>query len=163
MPDSIPPSKNEHKTDKSGASQEFSISRFHFIRHVLALVITLLLGFSLFMCELTRFAQTHQIIFKSNMVFIYILLIAFSTIMAIKAIISVKHIKVKSEGIEISNLFWHEKLNWSDIRALQSPKHLKFAWLRTKKSFYIFIKPELPHYAELEALIGQYLPIESGE
>jgi hypothetical protein len=142
-------------------SQEFSISRISFIRHVLVLILTILLCFSLFMSELTHFQQNHQIILISKMTPIYVLLIAFSLLMSVKAIVSVKRVKVNSDSIELNNLFWHEKVNWSELKALTVPKNLKFAWLKTKKSFYLFIKPELQNYAELETLIGQHLTIES--
>jgi hypothetical protein len=141
--------------------QKFTISRLNFARHIIALILTILLCFCLFMSELSHFVKNHQMVILSKMTPIYMLLIGFSLLMAIKAVLSVKQIKITAAGIEINNLFWHEKLNWSELKALQAPKNLRFAWFKTKRSIYLFIKKEFENYSELETLIGQFLPIES--
>lgn len=69
--------KNDPKIDVASNGQVFSISRLNLARRVLALALTVLLCFSLFMCELSRFNQSHQIMLISKMTPIYILLIAF--------------------------------------------------------------------------------------
>ncbi len=162
MTDVGPQTNKESELSKSSDGRlTFTISRLNFARHIIAVVLTVLLCFCLFMSELSHFNLTHQIVIFSKMTPVYMLLIAFSLLMAIKAILSVKEIKITAGGIEISNLLWHEKLNWSELKALQAPKNLRFAWFRTKRSFYIFTKKEFENYAELESLIGQYLPIES--
>ncbi len=161
MADSGPQPKQENKTGKANDyAQEFSISRFNLFRRLLAVVLTVLLCFSLFMSEMSRFNHGQPLDLISKMTPIYILLIVFSMLMAVKAILSVKQIKVSQTGIEISNLFWQENRAWTELKTLQAPKNLNFAWLRTKNSVYLFAKRDFENYAELEALIGHYLTIE---
>ena len=153
--------QTKKKLSTAKTVHEFSVSRLNFARHTGAVILTTLLCFSLVMSEWTRFNQTHQTIFTSRMLPIYLILVLFSLLMTAKAIVSVKQIKISKIGIEISNLFWHEKLDWKDLNAFKAPKNLRFSWLKTKRSFYLFIKGEFKDYEALESQIAQYLPIET--
>jgi hypothetical protein len=147
--------------NNSEQSQQFSISRINSIKHVAAIILTVMLCFSLFMSELSHFNHSHQFSLINKMTPIYILLIGFAILMAIKSALAVKKVRISKENIEIHNLFWHENLVWSELEQLQAPKNLGYSWLKSKHFFYLFIKNEFENYMQLETLMAKYLAIKS--
>ncbi len=141
--------------------QEFSISHFQLARHILACFFTTLLFLSLIMSELSRYMQRHQVIQINHMSLIYLLLLIFITFIALSAILSVRKVRISAEKIEISCLFWQEKLLWSDLMSIKVPENLRFGWIRTRRCPYLLVKTEFKNYPDLEYLLAQHIDIKT--
>ncbi len=156
----MPNSHNQYnpKADQNQHNEswrEFSISRFHLFRHIAALFLTSLFCLSLFMSELNRYIQKHELGQINHITFIYLVLLVFIILMGIVAVLSVRKVRVYSDKIELSNLFWKEKLCWKDI-TIHCPRNLRFAWIKGKNCPYLLVKSEFKNYSELEYSLAQY-------
>lgn len=146
--------KNEYST-----SLEFSISRFHLVRHIFALILTGGLCLSLVMSELSyrMYPHAHHSHHLSQIIVPYLLMLVFVSIIAITTILTACKIKISHEGVEISNLFWHEKLASTDLQTFRSPANSKYAWLKTKHILYLLAKNEFRDWTELEKKLQDHL------
>jgi len=140
--------------------EEFSISRFHLIRHIIALVLTAGLSFCLVASEFSRCIRTNQSISIGPSTLPYLVLLLFIAVIALTAIFSVRKVTLYADGIRISNLFWSEKVPWPDLH-FHSAKSLIYAWLKTKCCFYLLVKGEFTAYLELEQLLSRYIDIKN--
>ena len=152
--------KNLVPDKQSNQLEEFSISRFHLIRHIVALVLTSGLCFCLVSSELSRSIRTHQIISIGPSTWPYLVLLLFIAVIALTAIFSVRKVSLFADGIRVRNLLWSEKVAWSDLQ-FHSAKGFVYAWLRTKRCFYLLVKSEFSSYPELEELLSRYIDIKN--
>jgi hypothetical protein len=152
---SEPVNKNQYSQNL-----EYSISRFHLIRHIFALILTGGLCLSLVMSELSYHTHSHSHHGPplSQVIVPYALMLFFVGTIAITTILTACKIKIGPEGVEISNLFWHEKLSNSDLKTFRSPANLKFAWLKTRRVLYLLAKNEFKEWAELEQALLRIIP-----
>lgn len=150
-------SEGNSAAKSDSVSAEFSISSFHIIRHSLALVFTAGFCLSLVMSEISHYNLTHQAAHLSKMAIPYLLLLSFVTIIFVSTVLTARKIKVDPNSMTICNLFWQEKLPWSQIKSFNSSPHLKYAWLKTKFCPYLLVKTEFKNYAQLEQLLTEYM------
>ncbi len=139
------------------APHEFKRSAFkHFIRYPVSMTL-LLLNVAVVMSFVDRI-PTHQLMNPLKEIFFFGVVGFVDIFMFIPVLFEVNRVKTSSEGLEISALYWKRKLRWDQIIAFDQPKFLKFAILKTKKSFYLLNKYDLKPYFELAEIISAKMP-----
>lgn len=155
--------KESFSKNQESSILEFSISRFHLIRHIFALIFTVGLCLSLLMSEIFYYSQKHGHIHAhalhsehlGHMIVPYLLLLVIATVIATTTILTACKIKISKEIIEISSLFRNEQLSRMDLQAFASPANSKFAWLKTRHCFYLLHKNEFKNWLKLEQVLNE--------
>lgn len=136
---------------------EFKRSAFkHFIRYPVSMTL-LLLNVAVVMSFVDRI-PTHQLMNPLKEIFFFGVVGFVDIFMFVPVLFEVNRVKTNANGLDIGALYWKRTLRWDQIIAFEQPKFLKFAILKTKKSFYLLNKYDLKPYFELAEIISAKMP-----
>lgn len=136
----------------------------HLIRYPMSLIL-LLLNVALVMSFLERLPK-HQLMDPFKELFFFGVVGFIDVFLFIPIVFEVNRIATDATGLKLTTLYWKVRLSWDQLIAFEQPRFLKFAMLRTKRSFYLLNKYDLkPTYFELAEIISAKMtkPIEDRE
>lgn len=136
---------------------EYKRSAFkHFVRYPMSMTL-LLLNIAVVMSFFERIPK-HQLMDPVKEVFFFGVVGFIDVFMFIPVLFEVNRILTDKDGLTISALYWKVRLRWDQLVTFEQPKFLKFAILRTKKTFYLLNKYDLKPYFELAEIISAKMP-----
>jgi hypothetical protein len=139
------------------AKVEFQRARWKHGMRIFGIVLMLILNVSLVMSDIERaqkavhFSLPHELI-------TYVALFLLDTTVLMPLLFEADKIEVFQDVLILKAVFWTARLKWEDIQYFKTPPMLKFAILRTQKSFYLINKRDMKKFPELAAEIQKHQP-----
>lgn len=136
---------------------EYKRSAFkHFVRYPVSLTL-MMLNIAVVMSFFERI-PTHQLMNPLKEVFFFGVVAFIDVFMFIPVLFEVNRVQTDANGLTIGALYWKVRLRWDQLVVFEQPRFLKFAILRTKRTFYLLNKYDLKPYFELAEIISAKMP-----
>jgi hypothetical protein len=139
------------------AKVEFQRARWKHGIRIFGIILMVILNVSLVMSDVERaqkaahFSLPHELI-------TYLALFLLDTTVLMPLLFEVDKIELFQDLLILKPVFWTARLKWEDIQYFKTPPMLKFAILRTQKSFYLINKRDIKNFPELAAEIQKHQP-----
>lgn len=145
------PSKAKSEAPEQAAFQakvEYQRARWKHGMRIFGIVLMVVLNISLVMSDIERaqksahFSLLHELI-------TYVALLLLDTTVLLPLLFEVDKVEVFQDLLVLKAVFWTAKLKWEDIQYFKLPPMLKFAILRSQRSFYLINKRDIRNYPQL--------------
>jgi hypothetical protein len=124
----------------------------HLLRYPAAIMLVVL-NVAIFMSFIERLPQ-HRVMDPLRELFFFGMVGFIDVFMFLPIILEVNRIETDRDGLKVSALFWKARLRWDQITKFEQPRFLKFAVIRTPRSFYLLNKYDLKPFFELAEIIS---------